>query len=77
MEKYCFILIVGFGECGFEGPSLTQVSLFHQPHPLHSHMHNLGITSNTNRFFCTNDFQLDLQYERPPLEFGRSPVHYC
>lgn len=60
MRKCVFILIVGIVESGFKGPFLTQVSLFHQPHALLSH----------KLFFCTNDFQLDLQYELLALEFG-------
>lgn len=43
-----YYLILFIVESGFKGPFLTQVSLFHQPHPLLSHMHNLGIASNTN-----------------------------
>lgn len=43
-----YYLILFIVESGFKGPFLTQVSLFHQPHPLLSHVHNLGIASNTN-----------------------------
>lgn len=51
MGKYCLILFVGIVESEFKGPFLSQVSLFHQPHPLLSHMHNPGIISNTNLVF--------------------------